>query len=326
MTMNGFISFAVTLNGPNPGADLSGSAIAQTLADDELAWVHLSATDPASAEWIEDSLAYLPAPVRSALVAGATRPHVTLNGDGALVILRGVNTNAGADPEDMVSIRLWIDPARIISLSRRPLASVSELREMIGQRTGPAAADEFLVALVGQLNGRIVSHADTLDAQGEAVEDSPISGSDLDAPRSSVTDVRRALVILRRFLRPQRDAVAVLASGRLSWIDDVSRMHLAEAQDTLTRTVEDLDALSERMAVARDEIASMDANRLNRNLYRLSVISAVFLPLGFLTGLMGINLGGMPGADAPNAFWFFSGGLGVMLVALLGLLWRFRRS
>ena len=38
-------------------------------------------------------------------------------------------------------------------------------------------------------------------------------------------------------------------------------------------------------------------------MYVLSVIAAVFLPLGFLTGLLGINVGGMPGADNAAAFW-----------------------
>ncbi len=40
-------------------------------------------------------------------------------------------------------------------------------------------------------------------------------------------------------------------------------------------------------------------------MYLLSVITAIFLPLGFLTGLFGINLGGMPGAEYKWGFWIF---------------------
>lgn len=324
--MPDFIQFAISLNGSASGSELTGSAIARALAEDELAWVHLSATDLASADWIETNLPYLPLPVRAALTAEATRPRVTLQGDGALVILRGVNTNPGADPEDMVSIRLWIDPARIISLSRRPVAAVADLRAEIMRGTGPSDAGGFLVALVDVLNERIVMRSDRLEEKSEDIEDRALAGDVAGDLRSRVGDVRRELAVLRRFLRPQRDAITVLASGRLAWLDEVKRLHLAEAQDVLTRTVEELDGLAERMDVARDEIASASSERLNRNLYRLSVISAVFLPLGFLTGLMGINLGGMPGADAPHAFWIFSGGLVVLLAVVLFLLWRYRRS
>jgi zinc transporter len=52
------------------------------------------------------------------------------------------------------------------------------------------------------------------------------------------------------------------------------------------------------------------------------VIAAIFLPLGFLTGLLGINLGGMPGAENPDAFWVFSG----LLVAVVSLqIWIFKK-
>ena len=60
---------------------------------------------------------------------------------------------------------------------------------------------------------------------------------------------------------------------------------------------------------------------MNKNLYLLSVIAAVFLPLGFLTGLLGINVGGVPGVDDPSAFWIFSGFLSVV-VALQILLFK----
>lgn len=40
-------------------------------------------------------------------------------------------------------------------------------------------------------------------------------------------------------------------------------------------------------------------------MYVLSLVAAVFLPLGFLTGLLGINLGGIPGSDNQSAFFVF---------------------
>ena len=56
--------------------------------------------------------------------------------------------------------------------------------------------------------------------------------------------------------------------------------------------------------------------------YMLTVVAGIFLPLGFLTGLLGINVGGMPGVDDPRAFWEV-----VFLCAavLAGLLILFRR-
>ena len=44
----------------------------------------------------------------------------------------------------------------------------------------------------------------------------------------------------------------------------------------------------------------------------LSIAAAVFLPLGFLTGLFGVNVGGMPGVDDPHAF-------AILCLAMVGL-------
>ena len=90
----------------------------------------------------------------------------------------------------------------------------------------------------------------------------------------------------------------------------------------MTRYVEDLDAIRERSQIVKDELANILADKLNKNMYVLSVIAAIFLPLGFLTGLLGINLGGMPGAENPDAFWVFSG----LLVAVVSLqIWIFKK-
>lgn len=320
------ILFALSLDGPRPGAVLEGEPeIARVLEAEELGWIHMQADNPASAEWIEDHMDYLPAAVREALLADVTRPRASFHGAGAMVHLRGVNTNPGAEPEDMVSLRLWIEPARIVTLSRRPLASIGELRAAIESGEGPRTAGAFLAYLVDRLNEKIDGRIDTLDEEGEAIEAAVLTdGVDGKALQRRITDTRQELVDLRRYLRPQREALIALGGLRTQFATEEERLQLTEDADRLTRAVEVLDGLAERLIVSRDEIVNSASDRLNRNLYILSVISAIFLPLGFLTGLMGINLAGMPGAGWEPAFWVFTGGLGVIFVVQVLILWRLR--
>ena len=84
-------------------------------------------------------------------------------GDGALVILRGANTNTDQSPEDMISVRMWIDAHRIISVQLRPLRSVNILAEQIAAGKGPREAGSFIAALVERLNsfiGPVVAEMD----------------------------------------------------------------------------------------------------------------------------------------------------------------------
>lgn len=107
----------------------------------------------------------------------------------------------------------------------------------------------------------------------------------------------------RRYIAPQREAIQSLQSSELEWIGVKHVRLLAEQSDRLTRAVEELDAIRERLQIIKDEIAAITAERMNRNTYVLSIAAAVFLPLGFLTGLLGINVGGIPGTNSGEAFW-----------------------
>jgi Mg2+ and Co2+ transporter CorA len=94
-----------------------------------------------------------------------------------------------------------------------------------------------------------------------------------------------------------------LRSCDFSWIDQTHKRRIQEALDRVIRYVEDLDATRERAQIVKDELANALADKMNKNMYVLSIVAAIFLPLGFLTGLIGINVGGMPGVDYNLAFW-----------------------
>ena len=140
--------------------------------------------------------------------------------------------------------------------------------------------------------------------------------------RDDSLHLRRRALPLKRFLAPQREALTAFSKARVAFMRDDTRVLIAEEAERTVRLVEALDALRERSALLQEEVAGDIADRLNRNTYTLSIVAAIFLPLGFLTGLLGINVGGMPGADTPWAFWAV-----VALCVALGVagLWVMRR-
>ncbi|SIN74243.1 zinc transporter ZntB [Vannielia litorea] len=318
------IEFAYCLNGSDAGKRLdSQDHIVERLKADELAWLHLIADHPDTDPWMEEVLDFVEAPTRAALTAKSTRPRASVQEDGLVVILRGVNLNPGEEVEDMVSLRVFLNPARIITLSRRPLRTLAELREQVEAGEGPQSVGAFLTGIVERMGGRIDETIFELAERVDVLEDEVISAP---APeqRAQVVDERQEVIDLRRYLGPQRDAISQLASGGHAMLSKQDRRRLAEAHDKLVRAVEELDAMRDRLIVLKEEIDAAVQDRLNRNLYLLSILSAIFLPLGFLTGLMGINLGGMPGAEGDWAFWIFTGGLVVVGIAQFWVLRRLK--
>lgn len=300
------------------GGELEHSKIAEKLEADDLAWVHLDANHEDTRGWLEKNVDYIDRLIIDALLAGETRPRVVEYGSGFLVILRGVNLNPGMDPEDMVSIRLWIDENRIISLQKRQLKAVLDVGETIKQGKLSHDAGAFLVALITKLFSRMEPVIQELDERTDDIEENILNEPTTES-RHDIIDIRKKAIILRRYIAPQRDVIAYLRSSDIPWLDVKHRRGLHECQDRVMRYIEDLDAIRERSQIIKDELANILADKMNKNMYVLSIVAAIFLPLGFLTGLLGINVGGMPGAEDDTAFWvvcLLCVGFGVGMIAI----------
>jgi zinc transporter len=107
-------------------------------------------------------------------------------------------------------------------------------------------------------------------------------------------------------------------------LDTAQRSRMREVADRTMRHVEDLDAVRDRTAVLQDELTTQMSEQMNRTMYLLTVVATVMLPLGFVTGLLGVNVGGIPGADTPWAFAALCAILAVLVAVEVVLLRRLR--
>ncbi len=162
-----------------------------------------------------------------------------------------------------------------------------------------------------------------LDDDTDVIEEEVLASASINL-REKIVDIRKQAILYRRYMAPQRDAIDQLRMQELTWLDEHNKRYLQESYNLITRYVEDLDAIRERSQIVKDELANMLSDKLNKNMYILSVIAAIFLPLGFLTGLLGINVGGIPGSDNPQAFALFCLILTVLIICQVLLFKRLK--
>lgn len=290
-----------------------------------ITWTHVKWEDDDGAAWLTGH-AGLSVEVLEALTAPETRPRCmvmrTAHGDGALINLRGVNLHENAEPEDMISIRIWIEEKRIVSTWRRPLFAVQDMIDGMERGQSAVSAADFVAKLALRLADRAEPVVADLNETVDDMEEEVLDAAAPHGVRGKLADVRRTAIVLRRYMFPQRDALSTLAIEDLPWISERDRSKLREATDRITRLAEELDAIRERAAVVQDQLVERRSEEMNRNMMILAVVAAIFLPLGLLTGLLGINVGGIPGAETSWAFWAVCGLLGVVTVFQL---WLFRR-
>lgn len=271
-------------------------------------WVHLHREDPRTVPWLEAESG-LDSFVQHALLAKDTRPRCTVHGEGAIVNLRGVNLHEGAEVEDMISVRLWVDGRRVIGVWLRPLFAVADLVSSIERGVAPVSPGDLIAKLALRLADRMEPTVAELHGRVDDLEEQIDAAETVANARSELADIRRQAIILRRFIGPQRDALTTLAIEDLDWLDERDRSRIREAGDRTTRVLEELESVRERAAVVHDQLLEKRAEQTNRYTLLLSVVAAIFLPLGLLTGLLGINVGGIPGSDNPWAFAIVTIGL-----------------
>ena len=309
------------LNGDRSGTSLIGKKTPE-LAPEQSLWHHLDLNDPDSIEWLEKQ-ANLDPIVINALTVIETRPRSFSHKDGMVIVLRGVNMNPGNDAEDMISIRLWVESNRIISARFKPILSVADITNDFSEIQGPRNVGEFLTLLVDKLADRIGDFVNVIEDELGVAEDS-LDDFEANELRSKLGSLRRQIAKVRRYLAPQRDALDRLNNISTTLLGDRDRQRLREESDRVSRYLEDLDLARERCVVLQEAFLSQMAQQQNTRMYVLSIITAVFLPLSFLTGLLGMNIGGLPGIENPNSFAMVSLGMLAGTIAL-GIFFRWKK-
>ena len=320
LTNDGLIA-AYILDKKGGGRQLGWDGIDSWQPDQGLLWIHLDYSSQNVQEWLFGKSG-LEEVISDALTEEDSRPRCTPFQEGLLRGLRGVNLNPGADPEDMVGIRIWFEKDRIISTRKRKILSISDIRAAIEQGTGPESLGDFLVQLAGRMMERMRHVIDDLEDAVADVEDQVLT-SESRQLRTELAALRRQAISLRRYLSPQREALSRLLTEKIAWLDESDRIRLREVYDQLTRHIEDLDEARDRAAVTQEQLINSLSEQMNNKMYILSIVAAIFLPLGFLTGLLGINVGGIPGADSKLGFSVFV----ILLVGVVGFqIWFFKKK
>jgi len=303
MGSTGFIH-AIEFDGKGGGRLLQERQVRASVKQEGVTWLHLDRTAPDAQRWIREE-AGLDSVACNALLAAETRPRCVAFAEGLLVILRGINLNPGQDPEDMISLRIWVDEKRVLTLRSTPMLAASDVLMSLEKGAGPRNAGDFLLHIVERLSDRMDPVIDDLDEQIEMIYEH--KEKDWEVLRENLSTLRRQIVTLRRHIAPQREVLAALQLESFPWLTKQHKIHLREAGDRLHRFVEDLDATRAHSAIAQDDLASHFSDRLNRKMYLLAILTGIFLPLGFFTGLLGVNFGGIPGGSHPYGFLTFCG-------------------
>lgn len=272
------------------------------LAEQESLWLHWERSHQHTEQWLRENSG-LNEFICDLLLEENTRPRLLrLENQELLLFLRAINLNSHADPEDMISLRIFANAQRIYSLRQRPVQVTDELIKAFEKGLGPKNTSEMLLFFAESLTDRVESVVSQLADTVDQVEARADTDQRYMPEPLVMLQARRQAANLRRFLAPQRDVFAAFMRIQETWIFSDDAMYWNELNNRLTLHLEELELTRERIGLILETEHRRRNERMSHTMYMLAIITGFFLPMSFFTGLLGINVGGIPGAEQTHGF------------------------
>jgi zinc transporter len=254
----------------------------------------------------------LPSDIIEDLLNGSEQLHFYQTDQGCLLTLRDLQYESDLDHQQVSLLRVWLEPHRVISVRRHPLKAIDVIRRRIMSGHRPDSSTALLIELLEALATTFAPVAARLSSDADTIEDLLLAEriDDLHGPLGSLR--RRAVQLLRQ-IEPQQRMLARLQLRPPTWFDEEDRQRLAEKIAEIGEVTALIQSTQERAKAMQDELTAILTEQTNQHLYILSVVSVIILPMALLSGMFGMNVGGIPGFEQPLGFWAVSG-----LICLVG--------
>ena len=283
-------------------------------------WLHFDQADARARSWIKDCL-HIPDAAKTILLGSDAHMRIETAGTGLAGVVGDLHHEFSQTSDQLDVLRLYLDNRCLISARRKPLAGVEKLREALGEGLKVdrpiTLVTQFLHHVTDTLGDLILELAENVDDVEEKVLDGGAG-----RPGEELGRIRRTAARLRRHMVPQQHALLGLLSRLPNWIDDADAVKLRTAIERLGALGHDLDLVQERARLLQEQSSARLMEATNRNLYILSIVTTIFLPMTLITGVFGMNLGGLPAQQDPIGFWY---GIGLMTLTGIGTLILLRK-
>lgn len=265
-------------------------------------WLHFNLADTRASNWI-DANPEIPESARELLLENDLHIRCEIYDEGLALILGDLHHDFNGDPEGLGVLRLYIDKNCIITGRRHPLRAVDQLRREIQSGLTATSTPQLFARLIHNIDESFHRLIKSLSDDMDDAEDEILAGKIHDHG-SQLGQTRRLLARLRRHMGAGRQALQQGITSMAQWCDKEDLAELRQTIERLEGTSQDLDLVQERTRLLQEEIGSRLGEATNRNLYILSVVTVALLPINLITGIFGMNTGGLPWSSDPSGFWW----------------------
>lgn len=293
-------------------------------AANAIVWVDLASPSIPETLILSDTFAFHPLSVEDAR-AEIHDPKIEAYDGYLYVILHGIDIRPGKKPLVTHDVDFFIGQTYLVTVHDGHSRSVTGMQENVARNSRIMA--EGPVALFHRIVDAMIDHyrpeVDELEDRIDGLEKSVFERPDPKLIRQ-ILDMKRDISRLRRIMTPQRDVIARLARRDFVDISTDLSFRFRDVYDHIVRIADDTTIFQDRISGILDAHLTNVSNRLNEVMKVLTVVSTIFMPITFVSGLYGMNvpIPHFPGSEAAQFWWLFA----IMIAIVVFMLTLFRRK
>ena len=267
-------------------------------------WIDIDISDMEDREWLtswdevdEQTRTYLLEPVRF-----SRREHLA---DGMFLgvqALKADNTDDAGDADHLVDLKLLLGKSRVVTVRSGEVKAVEEIRRNLRSGRNLRTPVDLLVFMVAGLTRRMENIIFNISRDTDAIEDQLLDEGSVPSVES-IQELQRRIFRTRRLLNSVKLVLAPIATDPVLALDAGDSRTLNNSSDHVAQLIEGLEDCRARIQMLQDQIEAEHSATMSRSSLNLSIVATVFLPLTFVTGLLGMNVSGIPEAHNPWGFW-----------------------
>ena len=244
------------------------------------------------------------------------------------VVLRAVDyANSALEQLQLPELDIFLGPNFVVTYHKEPIAAIDQVWEICQKdpRWLNKGSGHLLYRLTDQLVSEAVIAVERMYDDLDLLEDQIFAAAE-PATLELLFTLKRNILQLRRVVAPSRDVLNRLSRNEYPVVEVADRIFFRDVYDHFMQLDNLLNDLLILVGSALDTYLSVVNNRMNDVMKTLTVITALFMPLAFITGFFGMNFFQ---ATAPPQAWTgnmpFIIVLVVMAIIPLIMLWWMRR-
>jgi zinc transporter len=273
----------------------------QVIDGEYFLWLHFNLTHAGTEKWLHEHTES-PEEFYETLHQGSRSTRIEHADQHLIAVVNDVLHDFSFDPSEIAT--LWLNVSRnvMISARRKPLKSVDHLRNAVNAGEIFHSPMELLTHLLRDQADVLTGIVRNAITKIDDVEDHLLADR-LNKKRSNLGELRRLLIRLQRLLAPEPAALFRLLQKPPEWMAENDVHELRQSTEEFSVVLNDMASLQERIKLLQEEIAAHVNEQNNRSLFVLTIVTVLALPINIITGLMGMNVGGVPLAQNDEGFW-----------------------